>query len=176
MKEIFKILLISTIICSCQLFGPKPESESFYCKIDGKAYRPISKGRYSLSYLEITSGLNARNNSFYISTSRDTRSGNSESFSLSLKFEKLEDFRPQKYSISSEITGQFTSKLISFEGREIKERFTSTVGSGYLEFTKIDTLKRKVSGVFEFKAKSNYSDKSIKITNGQFNDLSYFEI
>ena len=175
MKHLLSYFLIILIFPSCQLFVPKPESEKFYCKIAGFAYRPLSKGFYSLSYYNITSGLNRKNNSFYISTSRSMRSGNSESFNLDLKFEKLEDFRPKKYSMSSNITGQFSGKLISYEGKEIKDRFTSINSSGYLEFTKIDTVRRTVSGLFEFKAKSKYTDKRIKITNGQFNDLSYFE-
>jgi hypothetical protein len=175
MKAIFKIISISTILYACQLFVPKPESEKFYCKIDGKAYRPTRKGSYSLSYLEITSGLNTKNNFFYISTARTTRNENSEWVSMSLKFENLNDFKLKKYLMNNEFKGQFTGRLNKFDVKKIEEKFTSLNSSGFIEFTKIDTVGKKISGVFEFKAKSTYSDKVIKITNGQFNDLSYFQ-
>jgi hypothetical protein len=43
MKYLIKFCSVIIFLNSCQLFSPKPESEAFYCKINGSGYRPEKK-------------------------------------------------------------------------------------------------------------------------------------
>jgi hypothetical protein len=86
----------------------------------------------------------------------------------------LNEFKVKRYLINNEFRGGYNGDYIEVNGFRKRERFESYPNSGYIEFTKIDTLKKTVSGVFEFKVKSVETDKIINIKNGQFNDVFYY--
>ena len=169
MKTALKITLFSIIISSCQLFVPKPQSERFYCKIDGKSFRPDNGG--DVFFEPLLAQYNENSNVFYISV----HTKDETSINIGTKFKNFKDFREKKYLVSEEFNATYFGKYIEINGNTtVNERFETYLNSGYIEFTKIDTLKQIVSGVFEFKVKSVETDKIINIKNGQFNDVFYY--
>lgn len=169
MKALFKIISISTILCSCQLFTPKPQSESFYCKIDGKAFRPDNGG--DIFFSALLAQKDETYNFFYITTTGKEGKGLSISSKI---FKNWNDFKVKKYLINEEFNAYYSGNYIEKDGKRLQERFEPYPNSGYVEFTKIDTVKQTVSGVFEFKLKSTQTDKTVSIKNGQFNDVFYY--
>ncbi|MEI7502468.1 MAG: DUF6252 family protein [Paludibacter sp.] len=54
---------------------------------------------------------------------------------------------------------------VEFEGNYY---YTDSINNGKIIITYVDSIKKIISGTFYFKAKDQYSDKIITITNGRF--------
>ena len=158
-----KQILFALIFCSlssCQLFEPKPESEKFYCKLNGKAWRP-EKGSYSLG--TPLKGEWNRKGRFTIYAF-----SGKELITLSVKLNLNEPLMINKYTLSS-IISETTGNYYYDQTVSSAERLTSK--NGVLNVTKIGS--NQVSGTFEFTTRSNIQNKDYKITKGQFNNLTY---
>jgi hypothetical protein len=156
---------------SCQIFDPKPKSEEFYCKIGGKKFRPDNGGDMFFEALLLQ--LDRDNKRFNITA---IKSGNGDErmsvlFSIPTKNKVLEE---RKYEITQEGKAYCSKGYISVGGSNKNHDYDAFLSSGYIIFSKVDTLKRRVSGTFAFKAKSNYTNDEIAVTDGQFNDVFYY--
>jgi hypothetical protein len=157
-----KKLTFALIIClfsSCQLFEPKPESEKFYCKVNGKTWRP-EKSSYSLS-----SPISAewdRKGKFKILAYNYP-----QYVWLTLK---VDSNGPQvnEYKLSKDIT--LSTGYHSYD-YSVKNSEVLLSKDGYVRITKVEN--NKISGTFEFTSYSDIKKKDYKITKGQFNDLIY---
>jgi hypothetical protein len=150
---------------SCRKNNPGP-NESFYCKIDGKAFRPDNDG--DIFFEPLLAQWDLKNKMFYFIV----YGNDSHSISISSKFQKNEDFGLKKYNVNREFIANYNGDLILINGSNVHEKFQSFEDSGFIEFSKIDTTKRRVSGTFEFKLKNER--KTVSITKGQFNDVFYY--
>ena len=158
-----KLTFAFFILCfsSCQLFEPKPESEKFYCKVNGKAWRP-EKSSYSLS-----SPLSAElktNGLFIISAFNEV-----ESFSIGIKLKANEPLLIQEYELQNNPTNGSSATYYYDFSLPTRDRLLSK--SGKVNITKNEN--RIISGTFEFTTYSDIKKKNFKITKGQFNDLIY---
>lgn len=160
---VFSLLLFS----SCEIFSPKPESEPFYCKIDGKAFRPDNGG--DIFFEALLAQRDETYNLFYITADDKNRT-----IHISTKFNDLKDFTTKTYQINEEFKAYCTNGYIRTKDRTLDNDYEGFLGSGYITFTKVDTLRQLVSGTFEFKAKSIYSEEIINITKGQFNNVYFY--
>ena len=170
MKQIFFIILIFGG-CKGSNVEPSPptDNERFYCEIDGERYRPNSNGDifnevliadwYKLKGTFTVSAYNSK-------TYKDVL------LYINLKGKKLE---VKKYVIDSLYTNaSYYGGYIKVNGNSVKEGYNSINNIGFINITKVDTLTKKVSGKFEFDAKSEIDKTKIaKIRNGQFNNLTY---
>jgi Family of unknown function (DUF6252) len=163
MKYLIKFCFIIIILSSCQLFSPKPESEAFYCKINGKGYRPEKKTLPTASANPLQAEWNKKG-FFNISATNIN-----QFVGLSLKLEPNQPLLTGEYTLSDKIPGNIGDYYYNINISN-RERLLSK--SGKLNITKIkDNL---ISGTFEFTCYSEIKKKTYKITKGQFNDLAYF--
>jgi hypothetical protein len=149
---------------SCRKNNPGP-NESFYCKIDGKAFRPDNDGDIFFEPLLVQWAKPLKQ--FYF-----TVQGSRYSLDIYTVFENNENFIEKSYSINEEFSAQLVGDLINSNGIQKREVFKSFPNSGRIIFTKIDSLSHRVSGTFEFEVKNER--KTISITKGQFNDVFYY--
>ncbi|MEI7502469.1 MAG: DUF6252 family protein [Paludibacter sp.] len=73
-----------------------------------------------------------------------------------------------KFSIENvRDTGMFNLNdgVVEYEGINY---YTDSINYGKINITNVDSVKKIISGTFYFKAKDQYSDKIITITNGRF--------
>jgi hypothetical protein len=168
MKHLLSYFLLIFIFTSCQLFLPKPESEDFYCTIDGKAFRPDNDG--DIFFEDLLAQLNENSKIFYISA----YGKEGKTLTIKNKFADLKEFKVKRYYINTEFNVSYSGDKIKINGNAINEDFEPFLNSGFVEFTKIDTVRQLVSGTFEFKLKSIQTDKTVNIKNGQFNDVFYY--
>jgi hypothetical protein len=165
--KIYPIFLLLTLF-SCQIFEPKPQSEKFYCKIESKAFRPNNGG--DISFEPLLANRDEKYNIFdMLAVSKD---GNS--ISLGQKFNNIKDFKEKEYKVNQEFTVNYYGDLININGSNQHEKYESFENSGYIIFSKIDTINQRVSGTFAFKLKSTHTQKVITITKGQFNDVYFY--
>jgi len=161
MKKLSFVLLFLSL-SSCSLFEPKPESEKFYCKLNGKAWRP-EKGSYSLG-TPLKAEWNKKGRfTIYAFNGK-------ELVLLSVKLNLNESLKIGNYllgSVISENTGDY------YYDQTITNSERLTSKSGILNISK--TENNQVSGTFEFTTHSNIQNKDYKITKGQFNNLYYSE-
>lgn len=169
MKRFVATLSLFFLFSSCEIFTPKPESESFYCKIDGKAFRPDNGG--DIFFEALLAKRSVENNLFYFIVYSEPKGW----IGISAKFENIKsDFSEKTYVMNEEFRGHYSTPEKTVNGNSYSETYESYPTSGYITFTKIDTLKREVSGTFEFKAKDKKTDKIISVTKGQFNDVYFY--
>jgi Family of unknown function (DUF6252) len=156
---LFVVLIISN---SCQLFVSP--SEPFYCKINGKAFRPGKDtspiGGVGSSPLRVE--MDSQNHWFYISTRNSP-----EYLSIVIKLNNDNIIEVGEYKLdkgSSVVRATYTYDYTS------DAEFLDSE-SGKLILTKVSN--NSVWGTFEFKTKSDKLKKDFIITKGQFNALRY---
>jgi len=165
MKNLIKIIYAILLLSSCQLFSPRPETEAFYCKINGKGWRPEKKTLPTVSANPLSAEWNKKANGFNI-----LASNGKEYIWLLLKVES-QGIELKEYTLFPELgksVGYFNSNN---QSQFILENIISK--SGKVVITKISN--NEISGTFEFNTYDNIKKKTYKITKGQFNDLIYSE-
>ena len=168
MKKIavFFILLTSVGLPSCTWFSSLKPKETFYCKVDGKAFRPDKDkspiGGIGSDPLKVSFD---KEKGFFSIIVRNSPN----SISIYLKLIPKEDLNIQKVDLTSDINGTKAFYTIDYAEAN-KEQLISQ--SGKFSFTKIDGYN--LSGTFEFTCKSAKTGIEYKITDGQFNDISYY--
>jgi hypothetical protein len=152
--------LIVFFLSSCQLFEPKPESEKFYCKVNGKAWRP-EKASYSLRTPLTAEWF--KNGNFGIAARNEN-----ETIVIGIKLGINNPLEIKQYELQSQTSGS-TGDYYYDTSNPPREKLTSKSGSVWI--TKFDNSS--VSGTFEFTTHSDIKNKDYKITKGQFNNLLY---
>ena len=161
-----KKLLFALIFCSlssCQLFEPKPESEKFYCKLNGKAWRPEKNGTSLGTNLKAEWNKKGLFNIYAY--------GAKELINFSVVVDS-KGIQVKEYKLSS-IKGKGESVGFYYYDYTIssQNRDELTSNDGFVNITKIGN--NQVSGTFEFTTRSSIQNKNYKITRGQFNNLTY---
>lgn len=164
-------IVLFTFQLSCQIFDAKPKNEKFYCKIGGKKFRPDNGGDIFLEPLLLH--LDKDNNRFNMNVVNTGNGDNNMTILFSIPT-KNDILKSTKYELTQEGKGFCSKGYISIGGSNQKHGYEAYHNSGYIEFTKVDTLKRRVSGTFAFRAKSIYNNDEIAVTDGQFNDVFYY--
>jgi hypothetical protein len=163
MKYLIKFCSVIIFLNSCQLFSPKPESEAFYCKINGIGWRPEKKTLPTVSANPLRAEWNKKGR-FNIQAYN-----NVESIGLSVKLEPNVLIKIGEYPLQINFT-ETSGDYFYNNSLSPSERLLST--KGILKITKLDN--NLISGTFEFTCYSEIKKKTYKITKGQFNDLAYF--
>lgn len=166
MKKVLLIFLVLFLGCN-RKNNPQP-NEKFYCQVDGKAFRTDSNGDV------FNSPLYAEWNtkgwfSLYADNFKEKKSLTLIA-KLSNNEVELLEYSTQKGNFSSNYYGDY----IIVNGNSVKESFAGFEGK--LIITKYDKVAKKVSGTFEFTAKSKQTEKNISISKGQFNDVTVFQV
>jgi hypothetical protein len=159
MKKLTFALIIFSL-SSCQLFEPKPESEKFYCKVNGKAWRP-EKASYSLAS-PLSAEWDKKNERFKILAYNYP-----QYVWLSLKIDS-NGLKIGEYNLSKDVNLSIGYHAYDYS---VKNNEVLISKDGNVKITKIEN--NKVSGTFEFTTYSDTKKKDYKITKGQFNDLIY---
>jgi hypothetical protein len=164
MKKLTFALIIFSF-SSCQLFEPKPESEKFYCKLNGKAWRP-EKGSYSLG-TPLKAEWNKKGR--FTIYAYDTKELINFSLIVDSKGIQVKEYKLSSIKGKGESVGfYYYDYTISSQNRD-----ELTSNDGFVNITKVEN--KQVSGTFEFTTHSNIQNKDYKITKGQFNNLYYSE-
>lgn len=151
------------VLSSCNLFVPSP-NEEFYCKINGKKFRPskssssstLSSDNFQVSWDENEGGLSIR--------ARNNPNG----IYIILVFED-KNIKIGRYALSKELT---KSKAYYTPNRNSSSPTDCISKDGFIEITKKDGYL--LSGKFEFNAEHPNSGVIYNITNGEFNKISYY--
>lgn len=147
---------------------PAPtNNERFYCEIDGERFRPNSNGDI---FNEVLIADWYKSQGTFTVSAYNSKNYKDVLLYINLKGKNL---IPQKHIMDSlTVNASYSSGYVKVNGNPINENWTST--TGFIEITKVDTLYKKVSGKFEFDARSELDKtKNVKIRNGQFNNLTY---
>ncbi len=158
-KLLFAFLIFS--FSSCQLFEPKPESEKFYCKLNGKAWRPEKNGT------SLGTNLKAEWNKKGLFNIYAYNIPEVIIFSLKVNNSGVEIKNYTLYNQKGNSIGLFTYN----ENASPNDREELISQQGFVNITKVEN--KQVSGTFEFTTRSNIQNKDYKITKGQFNNLTY---
>jgi hypothetical protein len=162
MKYLIKFCFIIIILSSCQLFSPKPESEAFYCKINGKGWRPKSNS-YSLG-TNLSAEFRKKTNNFNITAFNEAE------YLWLLLITENNILEKKTYMLFSE-TGKSIAYYNSNKSDPLNTINNIISQNGSVTITKIEA--KGISGTFEFKTYNDNKKKTYKITKGQFNDLAY---
>ncbi len=156
------VLLLSLLIFSCDLITPK--NEQFYCKVNGKAYRPKDSsspvGGVGAATLTVEWD---KKGWFYIRGRQNT-----EIVSLSIKLDPNSFLQIQEYPLGNSFTNTSGDYYYDYTVNN-PERLISI--DGKVNISKIEG--KYIWGTFEFNTKTSNSGKSFSITKGQFNQLYY---
>ncbi len=170
MKNIIVLILLA-VGCRTSNVEPAPptDNEKFYCEVDGERYRPNNKGDIFNEVLIAD---------WYKSKGTFTVSAyNSVNYKDILMYVNLKgkNLSVNKHLIDTvNVRASYYGGYTQQNGISTKSGYFAIINSGLIEITKVDTLKKKVSGKFEFDAQSRLDKtKIVKIRNGQFNDLTY---
>ncbi len=148
---------------------PPSPNEPFYCKIDGKKFRPDNGG--DIFFQALLAQKDKQNNIFDITVYSEGKGW----IGIFLKFKNIQtEFKEKTYIMGEEVKGHYSTPEKTINGVSSSTTYESYSQSGYIIFSKIDTLKQEVSGTFEFKAKDKISGDIISVTNGQFNNVFYY--
>ena len=163
---LFYLLLISTTLTGCTWFENLKPKETFYCKVNGEKFRPekdnspiggIGSDPLRVQFNKDTGVLfisvrdSPREISFIILTGQTT-------------------LKPSEHILTNEIPKTKAYFTPDNSADKVPEDIISN--SGKFIINKIDGYN--ISGTFEFTCKSAKTGKEYKITEGEFNDISYY--
>jgi Family of unknown function (DUF6252) len=161
MKKISAFLFITICLTACNWLPPSP-NEPFYCKVNGKNFRPEKDtspiGGVGSNPLNVTVDerdgsitIYVRNNPYFVGITLIPENKQLQKGIFKVDQRHIGTFSPDRTAT-------------------IKEYITAN--SGEFEITKIEN--KLISGTFEFTCKSLNSGKEYKITKGCFNKLTYY--
>ena len=150
-------VVISFGFSSCNWLPPSP-NEPFYCKVNGKKYRP-----QKTDFVSLKATWNSKDGSLYISTRNSP-----QEIGLFI-FMKNKELSISDYTLSNDKLA--TKGLYTPNNGEIpSQNLIST--SGNVSITKVEGYN--IWGTFEFTCKSTKTGTEYNITKGEFNNLSYY--
>ena len=163
-------LLALLLLCqACDPDRPKPE-EKFYCKVDGKHWRPDSDGDFKR--ITLVSDLMDQGRGIYI---RATDASTNQTISIyifdSSGIDTVRSGKLYEISLNQALTNNPPAGSFSKNNQTFK---TGSNHKGTFRILSIERDQRiltsfKMKAEFEFTAVSP-SGKTVKITQGQFND------
>lgn len=166
MKATLISLFLATALTSCTWFDSLKPKETFYCKVNGEKFRPEKDnspiGGIGSDPLRVQ--FNKDNGTLFISV-RDSPKEISLIILTAQTTLKVSD-----YLLSDDISKSKAYFTPDNSADKVPEDIISN--SGTFKITKIDGYN--LSGTFEFTCKSAKTGKEYKITDGQFNDISYY--
>lgn len=168
MKYLF--ILLFFILGACEP-PPKP-NEPFYCKIDGKKFRPDNGG--DVFFEPLLAQINRDFHFFYITANNSKYGNKSMSVSFSITLDSSNRIKPISYKIGVDAKANCSTGYIMINGNNKNHDYKYIENSGKILITKVDSVKQLVSGTFEFEARSIYTDEIVKVTDGCFNDVFYY--
>lgn len=168
MKNIISTLLLAILLSSCSWFGSLKPKETFYCKINGIAFRPEKDnspiGGIGTDPLKVT--WDKTYNWLYIQA-RETP----QLLSISIKLSPNEFVSEKEYLFENDLKKTSANYYLDYTLDPTKRELLIS-NSGKIIITKIDGYN--LSGTFEFTCKSAKTGIEYKITNGEFNNISYY--
>jgi Family of unknown function (DUF6252) len=164
MKHLTFIAFVLLICCSCKRFEPKPESEKFYCKINGDKFCPSTS----------TSSATLGSNSLQINWNEQngTMSIRAKNNPIELFFILIfpdKNVKIGKIYLKKDNT---SSKVYLIPNSDSSSPKDLIAEEGILEITKKDGFL--ISGTFEFNVKDPITNFVYTVNKGQFNKLSYY--
>src|SRR5688572_23134744 len=186
------ILLLLTMIisigCLKDLFDEKlPEAtktgaNTFGCKVNGKSWIPDGSHGLFVSIPALSASIyTSQGRKFlYISARKDPSILNKEEEDSydDMDFDVILPANPGEVIINETCTNcglacPYSSLRFFVKGLTNGACYmTSSIHTGKIQFTRIDTLNRIVSGTFEFSAFDNNTGKTINVTDGRFDVLT----
>ncbi|MFT4805633.1 MAG: hypothetical protein ACI9YE_002855 [Psychroserpens sp.] len=165
MKALILSLILSLSLSSCEWIKSLGPEEPFFCKINGEKFRPQKDdspiGGWGSKPLNVEwkkedslLAIGVRNNPYFVG------------FNIKFSSKVIEKGDYQLTSNLTKSIGFFTPDRNS---GNVKYNVSST---GVFRITKVENLK--IWGTFEFVCQDSISKKEYKITEGEFNNLSYF--
>jgi hypothetical protein len=157
---IFSFLLIFLITNSCTIFEPKPESEKFYCKINGRNWRPEKQ--------TTTMGTNLSAEWDKSGIFRILSYNNPEFVWIRVKVDE-KGIKVGKYDLKDDSLnyGLYSPNYTLKDFEKLKS------SQGSVTITKVEN--NYISGIFEFTTILDKNKRDYKIIKGQFNNLIYAE-
>ncbi|TXK18365.1 hypothetical protein FVR03_24150 [Pontibacter qinzhouensis] len=178
MKALLKFVPFLFLLIACEDKLPKPTqsgSNTFACKLNGKAWIADRGTGFNTRKFSVWYGyVNPPNKQLFISANRIAE-GEHSTIQLA-----LEDVKVRGTHYFSFDTGpapdqmRFQDHAMYRESKPGNGRYiTSSRNTGFVTFTKVDTVNRIIAGVFEFTAENlDGSGQTVRITDGRF-DLDY---
>lgn len=168
MKTALSTLLLATFLSSCSWFDSLKPKETFYCKVNGDKFRPDKDtspiGGIGSNPLRVS--FDKEKGWLYIDV-RNTP----KLISIALKLDYNEYPMIKDYQLSKNTSNSNAIYYPDYAALPtIREQLFSD--SGVFRITKIDGYN--LSGTFEFTCKSAKTGIEYKITDGEFNDISYY--
>lgn len=166
MKQLILFFFIPLFIglISCDKNEPK-KNETFYCKVNGEAFRPRKDnspiGGIGSNPVRVTYSKND-------STLTILVDGETEFIGLRLK---LNSKLIEKGNYNLGIDNLLSRGTYSPNRKDTQIDYLYS-NSGIISLNTIDNFNLK--GTFEFTCKSNKTGKEYKVTEGQFNNISYY--
>lgn len=167
MKNVFHIILLLTIISSCNHCKEIPEPlieplewKGVKCKIDGKGWESCSAGIYPANTFDIYKGQY-----FVISATSWCKSDTFISINIMIKSRQFDTgvFVLNDYDKGSVVLRDKNDWL--FE--------TNNFHIGKLYISEIDKIKETLSGSFEFNAIDTTGKRTMNFTNGLMKNIHY---
>ncbi|TXK33814.1 hypothetical protein FVR03_18605, partial [Pontibacter qinzhouensis] len=159
MKHFIKLLPLLFLLAACEEKLPKPTqngSNTIACKVNGKAWIADAGTGFGTKKFSVWYGyVNPPNKQLFISANRIAEGDNS---TIDLA---LEDVKVRGTHYFSFDTGpapeqmRYQNHAMYTEYKPNKGRYiTTSRNTGFVTFTKVDTVNRILAGVFEFTAES----------------------
>jgi hypothetical protein len=167
MKALILSLILSLGLSSCKWIKSLGPEEPFFCKINGEKFspekddRPIGGGGAK----PLRASFNKDTGVLFIAVRNSPRE-----MSLLLKFD-TKIIQKQSFTLESanESSKAYYLTDNSFSSSQIHDLIST---KGTANITKIDGFN--IWGTFEFVCQDSITKKEYKITEGEFNKLSYF--
>ena len=188
--RLFIVFLIVMIFTGClkDLFDEKlPEAtktgaNTFGCKVNGKSWIPDGSHGFFVSIPALSAHIyqSQGRKFFYISARKDPSILNKEEDSYDdMDFDVILPANPGEVIINETCSNcglacPYSSLRFFVKGLTNGACYmTSFTHTGKIQFSRIDTLNRIVSGRFEFSAIDNNTAKTINVTDGRFDVLAW---
>jgi hypothetical protein len=168
MKTLILSLILSLSLSSCAWIKSLGPEEPFYCKINSEKFRPQKDdspiGGWGSKPLKAS--IDKDYHWLYIQAINSP-----ELISISIKLNQDNKVEIGEYQLVNDISNTSASFYLDYTAEpNQRERLVST--SGKVTISKVEGIY--IYGTFDFSCKSTKTASEYKITEGQFNKLSYF--
>ncbi|RYU93218.1 DUF6252 family protein [Emticicia agri] len=166
MKTTILIGFLAFTLTGCSFIKSLKPKETFFCKVNGEKFKPDKDtspvGSIGSDPLSVQFD---RTNGWFSIVVRKVPNA----ISLIIKVIPNEPLELKEYKLSDN-----TQQSKAYYNLNYAEQYSEALisNSGIFRITKIDGYN--LSGTFEFICKSAKTGKEYKITNGEFNDISYY--
>ncbi|UBM58099.1 hypothetical protein LAG90_14935 [Marinilongibacter aquaticus] len=168
MKKVLFTLILSLALQSCDWIKSLGPEEPFFCKINGQKFRPEkdtrSFGWGGVGPLNVT--VDKEFNWLYIDATNTP-----QLIYISVKLDANNKIELGQHIMYNDIGKTSGSYFVDFT-QEAGKRNRMLSKTGIVTISKVDGYK--ICGTFEFTCKDSTNNKEYRITEGEFNKLSYY--